>query len=139
MGKDKASLDASVNPALKYGVHPKPLMPNRVDLYVPAGKKMMVKMIQEALARDGSSLSAFVMELLEKWWEKHAPGNPQTGLERYAENAPVLPGPDVPGSINYLNRKGEEHWGWLMDLPDRGVIFVRGDGKKEFLQLRLAG
>jgi hypothetical protein len=85
-------LDKDVNPSLKYGVHPKPLLPNRVDLYVPAGKKELLLKIQQALARDGSSLSAFVMELLEKWWDDHKPGNPQTSLERYDVKAISRPG-----------------------------------------------
>jgi len=85
-------LDKDANPSLKYGVHPKPLLPNRVDLYIPAGKKEMLLEIQQALARDGSSLSAFVLELLEKWWEKHKPGNPQLTLDRLVKPEPVRPG-----------------------------------------------
>ncbi len=52
----------------------------------------MLLEIQQALARDGSSLSAFVLELLEKWWEKHKPGNPQLTLDRLVKPEPVRPG-----------------------------------------------
>lgn len=133
-----ASLEKEKDPPVTHGIRPRRATPGAKNIYVPPVDRPWVEMAAATLQRDGSSLSAFVLEELRKWWEKHAPGNPQTGLERYVESAPVLPGPDVPGSINYLDRKGEEHWGWLMDLPDKGVIFVRSNGKKEFLQLRLA-
>ena len=71
------------------GVHPQALNPNRIQIYVPRDKRPWVEEAREALHRDGSSLSDFLIQLLEEWWQIHKPGNPQVSLERYD----VKPGP----------------------------------------------
>lgn len=71
------------DPPLTHGIHPKRVHPRRVELYVPEEKLELVDKVKQQLQLDGSSLSAWVLESIENWWKAHAPGNPQTTLERY--------------------------------------------------------
>lgn len=93
-----------------------------------------MKEMQEALKRDGSSLSAWTLQEMRQWWDKHRPGNPQTGLERFGEVVEIPAGPGVPGSFLWRDGEGLEHWCYWQDLPHGWVIHIRKDGTREALR-----
>jgi len=120
------------NPSYVHGVHPKPINPNRIEIYIPAKHQATVAEIREALEKDGSSLSNFFMEKMLAWWERHKPGNPQLSLERYDDSNPQ-PGPNIPGSIYYRDRQEIWHWGWLHQLPYGRLQWVDHEGKAHWV------
>ncbi len=123
------------NPTYTHGVHPKRVNPNRLSVYVPPASRKMVEEVREALERDGSSLSAFMLEHLAKWWEKHKPGNPQVDLERYGIDPAAGPGPGIPKSVCYHDRLGAAHWIWFKQLPRDAVTVVQDNGEQRYMSL----
>lgn len=57
-------------------------------LHAPPSFESVWKTFVAAMERDGSSASAQVRKWVLDWAKKHAPGNPQTPLERYSEPQP---------------------------------------------------
>jgi len=126
----------SENPRYTHGVHPKRQNPNAVTIYVPQVSRAMVEEARLALAADGSSLSAFLLELLGKWWEKHKPGNPQVDLDRYGIDMAEGPGPGIPGSCCYHDERGNAKWCWMWQLPRGSLAVVRKDGSQVWVPLK---
>lgn len=123
------------NPTYTHGVHPKRVNPNRLTIYVPPVSRAMVEEVRKALEVDGSSLSAFMLEHLAKWWEKHRPGNPQTELGRYGIDPFTGPGPGIPKSACYHDRKGHPHWCWFWQLPRDALTIVSENGEQRYMSL----
>jgi len=76
-------LDVDVAPPITHGIHPKPVYPNRITIYIPRTDEAWVRPAVKALERDASSLSAWVLARLHEYWVAHNPGNPQTPLDKY--------------------------------------------------------
>ena len=53
----------------------------KLQLYVPAAKQPLVRDVKGILAREGSSLSKFIIEKFEEYYRLHEPGNPQQRLD----------------------------------------------------------
>jgi len=123
------------NPTYTHGVHPKRTNPNRLSVYVPPANRKMVEECREALERDGSSLSAFMLEQLAKWWDLHKPGNPQTELSRYGIDPAAGPGPGIPKSVCYHDRMGRARWIWFRQLPKDVVTVVEENGAQRYMRL----
>jgi len=66
---------------------------DKVQLYIPMTKEAVFRKLQEALYREGKSLSAWFFEQAEDWLRVHGVGNPQAALSRYV-GVPL--GPSVP-------------------------------------------
>jgi len=76
-------VDVDSIPPITHGIHPKPVYPNRITVYIPMVDEAWVRPALKALERDGSSFSAWTLARLHEYWEAHNPGNPQTPLEKW--------------------------------------------------------
>ena len=70
------------NPPVTHQIHPKPPF-KTIRLYVPWRDAELVRVLKEAMERDSSSVSAWFLDRAREWYKGHAPGNPQTPLEKY--------------------------------------------------------
>ncbi len=129
--------ESGENPVQVHSVYPTTQYPGQKKIYVPQNKREMLAAIEKALTDDGSSFSGFVLELLEKWWNRHKPGNPQLHLDQYDPSIEPQPGPGIPGSIHYKDRQEVWHWGWLHELPFDKLFLVKKDGKTQYVVLDL--
>ena len=72
------------NPPVTHQIHPRTPF-KTLRLYIPERDVEIVKVFKNAMERDGSSASAWVLERVHEWYKGHAPGNPQTALDRFKE------------------------------------------------------
>jgi len=70
------------NPPVTHQIHPKPPF-KTIRLYVPWRDAELVRVLKEAMERDSSSVSAWFLDRAREWYKGHAPGNPQTPLDKY--------------------------------------------------------
>jgi len=70
------------NPPVTHQIHPKPPF-KTIRLYIPWRDAELVRVLKEAMERDSSSVSAWFLDRAREWYKGHAPGNPQTPLEKY--------------------------------------------------------
>jgi len=70
------------NPPVTHQIHPKPPF-KTIRLYVPWRDAELVRVLKEAMERDSSSVSAWFLARAREWYKGHAPGNPQTPLDKY--------------------------------------------------------
>ena len=70
------------NPPVTHQIHPKPPF-KTIRLYVPQRDADLVRVLKEAMDRDSSSVSAWFLDRAREWYKGHAPGNPQTPLDKY--------------------------------------------------------
>ncbi len=71
------------DPRTLRGIHPKRTGPPSLEMYIPLSDLSMVERFKEAMKRDGSSASSWILDRIREWDKAHAPGNPQTPLERF--------------------------------------------------------
>src|SRR3990170_1717178 len=74
------------NPPVTHQIHPKPPF-KTIRLYVPSRDVELVRVLKEAMERDSSSVSAWFLDRAREWYKGHAPGNPQTPLEKWGDEA----------------------------------------------------
>ena len=74
------------NPPVTHQIHPKPPF-KTLKLYVSDKDAELVRVLKEAMKRDSSSVSAWFLDRAREWYKGHAPGNPQTPLEKWGDEA----------------------------------------------------
>jgi hypothetical protein len=83
--------------------------------------EQIVETLKRAMANDGSSVSAWFAEKAREWHRAHAPGNPQTPLERYDIRNQKPPSEWTLLQLEEKQR-GEDRWAKLHSLTNEELI-----------------
>jgi hypothetical protein len=109
------------DPPVTHQIHPKTSL-KTLKLYVPRGDPtVMVDVLKKAMQNDGSSVSAWFLERVREWYRGHAPGNPQTPLERYDIRNQKPPSEWTVRKLQEKQR-GEERWAKLHSMTNEELI-----------------
>jgi hypothetical protein len=54
---------------------------DKLTIYIPKSKKPLIQEARRIMKREGSSLSKFLLEKIEQYYDLHEPGNPQQRID----------------------------------------------------------
>ena len=110
-----SSLLGNRNPRTLREIHPKKTGSPSLELYVPLSDLPMIEAFKEAMKRDGSSASAWLLDRIREWTKSHAPGNPQTPLERFPLDL-------IQQGAIIQKDPGDERWERLWKMTDEALM-----------------
>jgi hypothetical protein len=118
MAREEKRID---DPPVTHQIHPQRPF-KTLNIYVPRGDTAtMVEVLKRAMKNDGSSVSAWFFDRVREWYKGHAPGNPQTPLEKFHINNQK---PPSEWKLRELQEKqrGEERWAKLHSMSNDELI-----------------
>jgi hypothetical protein len=73
---------------------------DKLTIYLPKRQKPIVKEMRKLLKAEGSSLSRYLSDQIDAWWQLHEPGNPQQRMDTIIELGKAYQAPKICGFKN---------------------------------------